>query len=197
MIKKIGVLVVVLLMLSVGLRFLRAQTSQKAPARPPMTRFNQVEARILQVFSQSPSGKSDAIMALAISRAENDTRRCDRPSMIINPDRSRDWGVFQINDKHRRRFSDLDFTKCEDNIQAAYRLFREEGWTPWSAYNNGSYRKFLPHYKQYVLAQANSSDPRSIPQVQDTPISQVSSAAQSTAQRASRVVRDFVILMSD
>lgn len=55
-------------------------------------------------------------------------------------------GIFQI-----RTFEDRpDRELLKDpyiNIHYAYGMYKKQGWSPWSAYNNKSYRKFLPVLK--------------------------------------------------
>jgi hypothetical protein len=37
-----------------------------------------------------------------------------------------------------------DLLDCKANIDFAYQLYQEkQGFTPWSTYNSGAYRKFL------------------------------------------------------
>lgn len=81
-------------------------------------------------------------MALAVSRAENGTRQCDR--FGINTNKTIDVGVFQINTVHLKKGYTLqDLADCKKNIDIAYDIFKAQGWTPWVAHNNGSYKKFL------------------------------------------------------
>jgi len=89
-----------------------------------------VEAQICRVF-----GRKDCKMALAISQAENGLRTCDRVSS------TGDIGIFQINEYYHGHRGDL--YDCTENIQIAKQIFDEQGWTPWVAYNNKSYIKFL------------------------------------------------------
>lgn len=91
-----------------------------------------VETEIIRTF------KKEAKMALAISQAENGTRACDR--VHLNKDGSKDIGVFQINTVHTPKGNLYD---CKDNIKVAYAIYLKQGWSPWVAYKNGSYKKFL------------------------------------------------------
>lgn len=90
-----------------------------------------VEAQIRRIFG------SDAKMALAISQAENGTRQCDREG------KTKDHGIFQINQVHLNRWTIEQLKDCTENIKIAHLLFHEQGWTPWVAYTNGSYKKYL------------------------------------------------------
>lgn len=52
------------------------------------------------------------------------------------------YGVFQIRHLPGRP-SPTDLLNAEFNIDYAYKLFVRSGFTPWSAYTNGSYYKFI------------------------------------------------------
>jgi soluble lytic murein transglycosylase-like protein len=63
----------------------------------------------------------------------------------LNTDGSNDKGLFQINSIHVTSglVSDAGRFNPEQNIKAAYAIYRGGGWSAWSAYNNGGYLKFL------------------------------------------------------
>lgn len=81
-------------------------------------------------------------MALAVSKAENFTRQCDRFGKNTNG--TRDWGVFQLNEVHLKKgYTIKDFTDCQKNIEIAYKIFKQQSWNPWVAFTNGNYKKYL------------------------------------------------------
>ena len=83
-------------------------------------------------------------VALAIQRAENPQGKCE--IYHYNTDGTLDWGYFQINTVHLKRpgLNLRDLLDCKANIDFAYQLYIERGgFTPWSTYNNGLYRRFL------------------------------------------------------
>lgn len=83
-------------------------------------------------------------LALAIQRAENPQGKCE--IYHYNTDGTLDWGYFQINTVHLKRpgLNLRDLLDCKANIDFAYQLYVEQhGFTPWSTYNNGLYRRFL------------------------------------------------------
>ena len=88
-----------------------------------------VEGQICRVFGR------DCKIALAISLAENGTRKCDRVSS------TGDVGIFQINYKYHGNKGNL--FDCKDNIRVAFAIYQESGWRSWVAYRNKSYLKFL------------------------------------------------------
>src|ERR1700678_336381 len=83
-------------------------------------------------------------VALAIQRAENPRGACE--IYHYNSDGTLDWGYFQINTVHLKRpgLNLRDLLDCKANIDFAYQLYSERGgFTPWSTYNSGFYRKFI------------------------------------------------------
>ena len=86
----------------------------------------------------------DCRLALAIQRAENPQGRCE--IYHYNSDGTLDWGYFQINTVHLKRpgLNLRDLLDCKANIDFAYQLYREKGgFTAWSTFNNGAYRRFI------------------------------------------------------
>lgn len=94
----------------------------------------------------------DHNIAFAICMAEA-KKDADHPYGIarwnnagLNNNGSVDYGLMQINSIHADMVGgDLEqLYKPEVNMKIAYSLSRGgTDWTPWSAYNNGSYRTFL------------------------------------------------------
>lgn len=69
-----------------------------------------------------------------------------RDNAGLNRDGSVDYGLMQINSIHADMVGgDLESLRDpEVNIRVAYSLSRGgTDWTPWSAYNNGKYLKWL------------------------------------------------------
>lgn len=75
-------------------------------------------------------------MAVSIAMAES---HCRKDAINHNKNGSIDEGVFQINSIHKQS-NMMDYKK---NISYAYRLYKGQGWRPWSTYINGSYKKFI------------------------------------------------------
>lgn len=108
-------------------------------------RFDQ-HGRPLTAYQQYACTKfgSACRVALAIQRAENPQGRCE--VYHYNSNGTLDWGYFQINTVHLKRpgLNLRDLLDCKANIDFAYQLYREQqGFSPWSTYNSGAYRKFL------------------------------------------------------
>ena len=82
-------------------------------------------------------------VALAIQRAENPKGACE--IYHYNSDGTLDWGYFQINTVHLQRpgLNLRSLLDCKANIDFAYVLYQERGFTPWTTYNSGAYMKFL------------------------------------------------------
>ena len=105
----------------------------------PKTLTN-VEKTICEKFGK------DCKMALAISQAENGTRECARIAYNKHKDGkvSSDIGIFQINyESHKNKANIHELTDCKTNIEIAYQIYKQSGWTPWTTYNTGAYKKFL------------------------------------------------------
>ena len=104
------------------------------------------QGKPLTAYQQYACGKfgTDCRLALAIQRAENPAGKCE--IYHYNGDGTLDWGYFQINTVHLKRpgLNLRDLLDCKANIDFAYQLYREhKGFSPWSTYKNGAYRKFL------------------------------------------------------
>jgi hypothetical protein len=87
---------------------------------------------------------SECRVALAIQRAENPQGKCE--IYHYNSDGTLDWGYFQINTVHLKRpgLNLRDLLDCKANIDFAYQLYLEKhGFTPWSTFNSGAYRRYL------------------------------------------------------
>lgn len=78
-------------------------------------------------------------MALAVSQAENGLRTCNREH--INNDKSKDIGVFQVNQKWHGHKGNL--YDCIENIQVALEIYKASGWNPWTVYKTGAYKRFI------------------------------------------------------
>jgi hypothetical protein len=108
-------------------------------------RFDQ-HGRPLTAYQQYACAKfgPDCRLALAIQRAENPQGKCE--IYHYNTDGTLDWGYFQINTVHLKRpgLNLRSLLDCKANIDFAYQLYLEShGFTPWSTYNSGAYKKFL------------------------------------------------------
>lgn len=80
---------------------------------------------------------------LAIFRAESSM---NKKAINVNTDGTVDFGCMQINSIHLKKIDTdkINLFNCRDNIDVAYTIFKSWGnWKAWSAYNNGSYKKYL------------------------------------------------------
>lgn len=116
------------------MRTVEAQKAQR-DARSSLTAYQQYAC---QKFGPA------CRVALAIQRSENPQGKCE--VYHYNRDGTLDWGYFQINTVHlkRRGVNLRDLLDCKANIDFAYQLYVEnQGFTPWSVYNSGRYRRYL------------------------------------------------------
>ena len=77
---------------------------------------------------------------LAIARAESGCNpRSDNSG--LNTNGTYDYGLFQINSVHGHSRDIL--ANPAKNTEIAFKIWQSQGYRAWSAYNNGSYLKFI------------------------------------------------------
>lgn len=83
-------------------------------------------------------GPYDCKTALAVASAESGLRE---DALNLNGGDSLDYGIFQINSVHWEREGChlRDLVDPHKNVDCAYQIWVEQGWTPWVAWKNGSY----------------------------------------------------------
>lgn len=77
--------------------------------------------------------------ALAVAKAESGMR-CD--ALNVNDDGSVDFSVFQLNSVHLKKGGEWtleNMANCHKNVDLAYGMWLEQGWSPWVAFLSGSY----------------------------------------------------------
>lgn len=79
-------------------------------------------------------------VALAISQAESGRQDY---KVGINSDGSVDRGCMQINSVHKQ-FSPSLLMDAEYNVRAALQIYHASGWHPWTTYESGKYKAYLP-----------------------------------------------------
>lgn len=91
-----------------------------------MTDLTPIEQLILDIF-----GVKDYKVARAIAKCESNFN-CD--AINVNTNGTVDYGVFQINSIHWKRFGGLkNLVTCEQQVRAAYEIYKEQGANPWVA----------------------------------------------------------------
>ena len=128
------------------LRFQSPLVVARRAKAPDVYRAQLDQSRSLTAYQQYACQKfgPDCRIALAIQRAENPQGKCE--TYHYNADGTLDWGYFQINTVHLKRpgVNLRDLLDCKANIDFAYRLYLENhGFTAWSVYNSGRYRRAL------------------------------------------------------
>lgn len=88
---------------------------------------------------------SEARVAYAVMMAESGGRT---NATNKNTNGSTDRGLFQINSIHTKKVNgNLEsLYNVETNVNVAKRIYDGSGWNAWSAYKNGSYKKYLSKY---------------------------------------------------
>lgn len=115
-------------------------TDQAQPITPPATPVIPRDCSAVNAYNW------DTRTAYAICMAESGGDPL-KDNAGLNRDGSVDYGLMQINSIHADMVAgDLERLRDpETNIKIAYSLSKGgQDWTPWSAYNNGKYRQFLP-----------------------------------------------------
>jgi hypothetical protein len=90
---------------------------------------------------------SQSEMAIAIAKAESNMeadRIGDTHITFVQDGKTygMSCGVFQIRTLPGRPTCE-EMLDPEKNIKFAYELYQKSGWTPWSVFTNGQYKKFL------------------------------------------------------
>lgn len=63
---------------------------------------------------------------------------------------STDWGLFQINDRWHPDLEIPFHLNPIENAKFAHGMFKaSKGFSPWAAYNSGSYEQFLPDARKH------------------------------------------------
>jgi hypothetical protein len=109
-------------------------------------------------------------MAIAIALAESGGRT-DAVNVTGNTPPSRDRGLFQINDYWHSEVSDDCAFDAQCNAQEAYRI--SEGgtnWSPWSAYQAGTYVAYLDRAAEAMSMTSLSEAIRNAAWLRDRPI---------------------------
>ncbi len=94
---------------------------------------------VIQLARDAGFDGDDLAVAVAVARAESGWDRCCRSS-------TGDVGIWQINQIHWKNYGGRDaLYDGPTNARAAHDLYKAAGkkFTPWSAFKNGSYKKFL------------------------------------------------------
>jgi len=85
-----------------------------------------IRKEIYMTFGQTNT--EVAIQALAIAQCESGMRPTAKNR---NTNGTEDYGVFQINTVHQKRFGTLYKTDPSENIHVAYEIYKKQGFHPW------------------------------------------------------------------
>lgn len=122
-----------------------------------VTPENLVEIAISGGWSLQDQQSLTTAVAVALAESGGETN-----AQGHNTDGSTDRGLWQLNTVHKDITDSCAYSpSC--NATEAYKLFKAQGWRPWSAYNNGAYLAFTPRaaaaIATYRTATHNGQDP--------------------------------------
>ena len=97
--------------------------------KPVETEFESEKHEILAYIVEK-FGEDSADAITLVRKCENST--FDQTRTNHNNNGSVDYGVFQINSIHTARFGEEFKTDWKANVDVAYEIFSEQGWSPWA-----------------------------------------------------------------
>ena len=88
-------------------------------------------------------GVYDCKVALAVTRAESGMR--EEAFNTYNFNGSLDVGIFQLNSVHfdKPGCSLKEVVDQYKNVDCAYQIYEDQGWSPWVVFNSGSFKDHI------------------------------------------------------
>lgn len=99
---------------------------------PKVEEEKSIEEKIAETFPENPA------LMIAIAKAESGL---DPMATNRNTNGTRDIGLMMVNSVHG--YDDIKMLNVDENLKASRSIYDKQGITAWSAFNNGSYKKFL------------------------------------------------------
>lgn len=100
------------------------------------------DAQLAQLAGQAGWTGVNRTIAVAVALAESGG---SISAQHVNSDGSTDYGPWQVNSVHG--YSPSVLLTPEGNAQAAFQVWQQDGWRPWTAYNIGAYLLYMPRAK--------------------------------------------------
>lgn len=86
-------------------------------------------------------GIEECKVAIAVCMAESG---CRQNAINVNGNGTVDWGIYQINSIHWDRFGGLEnLVSIDQQLEVAYTLWVEQGWTPWVVFQTNAFKQGL------------------------------------------------------
>lgn len=128
-----------------------------------MAKLTPTEIKNILVQAGIPEQHHDLMVAVAMAESSGDPNAIGDKKLVSDK-----WdesiGLFQIRSlKNPSAFGEVDKLRQKDklfnpifNAKAAYEISKKgRDWTPWTVFNNDSYKRFLPENSEELLPLAN------------------------------------------
>lgn len=143
--------------------------------------FTGEASQIAQYAKQAGFPSSEIPTAVAVAMGESGGKADAYNGS--NSNGSADYGLMQINSIHSGLLDKYDWKDPSQNMQMAYQIWKDAGgsWSPWVAYQNGSYSKFMDLGKSAVKSMTQKA--MANPNMTSTPTGQLRKAIVSDAKQ--------------
>lgn len=96
------------------------------PTPLPKPTLDIITQYIVKTFESE--GKAVVMEAIDVAFCESSLRP---DAYGFNTNGTGDYGLFQINSIHLKRYGEGFMYDWRENVQVAYKLYKEQGWRPW------------------------------------------------------------------
>ena len=112
------------------------------PVEVPVDRYVNCETEKCEILAYIVEKFQDDVddAITIVNKCENST--FDQSRTNHNRNGTIDYGVFQINDIHTARYGEAFKTDWKANVDVAYQIFQDRGWTAWSCSSVVGVRSF-------------------------------------------------------
>ena len=117
-------------------------TTDLTPVKPPGTPLTDCQKATAEIAKYS---NWDVELMTAIAKAESKKHSCDPAGHNLTMTENHgvcvgSYGALQVGCVH---YNGEDVNDLKTNVAIAHKVWLEQGYTAWTQYNNGIYRRFL------------------------------------------------------